>query len=230
MSTFDSKDSGKPATSGSSSNKGVFDKSAADWAAFAPAFVSSGDRLDPTAADKKWSALYSAIGMASGSEDEKKAVRCAAYMYGLKNGTSPKASYEGEIKTSFGKLFQASVIASSIEAVSVRRLYRSVDYQKEAYGFLKHSGAVEKDTVLQAKAAHFGVPVSTVFATADFLAGCSLLTATELNLHERTGTQAIAKATISRGGKSVEEERDDGIIQSMRMQENAGANGREISF
>jgi hypothetical protein len=174
-----------------------------DWSGFKPTEVGFEDAMSMSQCKKVWEKIYLGAGVPSGSEDEKRSIRAACYVYATLNGTSRAGNYAAEIKSSTGVSFNASVIVQATGKLAIRKFFRG--NMVEAYRFLKTSGVMETYDRFVANVANKGISAECAFATADFLGDCPLFTPAENKAHQTEFVTSTERARRARGGRSLED-------------------------
>lgn len=194
------------------------------WASVKPVFVAHEDALDPEKVRVIWSAMMKRAGLNQPSEQAQRAFRLAVYTYCCLNGSSRVGNYSGNIKTSDGFEFQASVIPYATGSLNVRRFLRGCD---ESYGALKESRVIEEDTRMVSKAAKLGITADCAFAMADWLTDCPDFTPMEKAASDKATQSALSRSRRARDGKTLEAVeqgvRDKGLEVQGRLNSDDGA-------
>lgn len=199
--------SARPLVSTMSSGVGV------DWASVAPIAVDAEDSLNPKAVRKIWERMSDTLGIRG--EVQQQQLRAGVYVYCLINGCSRAGSYQGMIRMADGSEVPASIIPQTAGVTQVRKFLRGC--MEESYRCLKalDLGIIAPRVV--SSAAALGIGPSEAFATADWMADCSLFTPSEFKAHSSSFEHSVKRARAARDGKSletVEAERLDGAIES----------------
>jgi len=216
----------QPPTTGVSSTQSQSKK--VDWSAVIPKSVDSEDALGSAKVASIWEKMYREAGLANASEDERRALRAAVYVYCALNGTSRVGDYASEMVLSTGKTIPAAIIPQCTSRMHIRKFLRG--NMIESYKFLKESRVMESHDRFIAKCAALQIAPEAAFATADWLADCPLFTPQELAAHSKTFTRGIDRSRRARDGMTLEgvEERAD--QENLRAQGPAVARGAQIDF
>jgi len=190
------------------------------WANYVPPRFAHEDCLSEELAAQVWAQIYKAAGHPSGSEQDKKSIRCGVYTYCAINGCSKEGDFLLNVECSNGASFPASVVLKASSG-RVRKLLRVS--MNESYKFLKESHALERDDRFISKRNAFGVAAETAFATVDWLDYCPLFTKVEEEAHNTYFNVAASRARRARGGKDVDQ------LAAERIEAGLDAQGPEVS-
>lgn len=172
-----------------------------DNAKCVPQRVDSAREPVPEEAVEAWSRLYAKVGLANGTEQQKRAVRMGVLMYCTKNGTSPDGAYPGVFITGMGTRVHANYIPVCLGHRTVRQACRAV--AAEFIDLEREQQFLVKDRHIREKALENQVPLDQLLAVADFLEGHEMLTMSEATHAARLKKCGLVKARSSREGKTT---------------------------
>jgi len=188
-----------------------------DFSDILPKSVGDEDSLSRSTSAKIWGKMYATAGLRSPNEKEQRAFRLACYVYAAKNGTSREGLYKAEITMANGHIFNSSVIPECAGKMEIRKFFRT--NMDESYDLLKKTKAMENEPRFIAKAAGFGISQDTAFAMADWLTGCSKMTPSEEQAHNKSFAYSVDRARRARDGHTLES------VESHRLKEDLAAQG-----
>lgn len=182
-------------------------KEADQWTDAIPKEVSYEDAMSQAECNRAWEKMYSAAGMSTANEAERRALKAAVYVYGAKNGTSREGEYAGSMTLSTGKSVDAAIIPRATGKFKIRKFFRA--NMNESYKFFKITRFMESDQKFVAKAAQYGISAENAFAMADWLTNCPMFTPGEDKAHNTVFTKSIERSRRARGGNSLEDVEED---------------------
>lgn len=209
MSTNPKPESSASGSTGDARNKSKFDDCI-------PAHVSVTKVMDASMVTDVWSKIYAAAGIKSGSEEEKRSLRCAVYMYIALNGSSPSGSYSGTIRSGRGAQVPAAVLPASTGRLEIRQFMRA--NASESIEFFQATRALELDPVIRAKSETMKVPLSAALAFVDYLDAAIGLTPAERDAQQIIRNYSLQRASYARGGRTVDEMRHEGHQEQLEAQ------------
>jgi len=154
-----------------------------------------------------WAAIYKAAKISSASEEVKRSLRCACYMYAALNGTSSRGTYAGQVVTGKGTKFSAGIISVNAGMLEVRQFFRG--NAKESLEFFRKSDALVKDENIRARLNALGINHANAIAICDWLDYAEGLTLAEMESMSKLKAFSLGRANAARGGQSVETIRDN---------------------
>jgi len=188
--------------------------------------VDTEDSFSPAKTSETWQKLYRKLGVSD--EQVQLSVRAGVYVYLLANGASRVGNYKGEIQTSTGLTFSASMIPHVAGVMEVRRFMRG--NLTESYLVLKAINIPEVLRKLTSKCATIGIGASDVFAVADWMDNCPEFTPSETAAHEKYRNFCLQRARGARGGKSLEEVEEVNLERNLHAQGPGEQVGRSVDL
>jgi len=208
------------------------EKKQMNWAELSPVSVDYEDSMNAGKVKEVWQKMYQLAGLRNPSEDEQASFRLACYVYACINGTSRVGNFSGQITTSGGTVFPASVISRATGGLNIRQFFRG--NMSESYEALKMSGCIERDERYVAKVLNeVGASAECAFATSDWMTNCPHFTPAERAAHNASFDYSVRRARNARGGRSLEAVEKEGA--SERLAAGAADSGfsqgsREVTF
>lgn len=187
-----------------------------EFASMVPMHVDTVNVLSPAKKDAVWNKIYAAAGLGSGSEVEKKSLRCAVYVYTAVNGTSPSGEYTGDIRSSKGTTLAASALPTAAGQLNIRRFMRA--NARESLRFFRESRVLESRDELLAKCDMYGIRGDDAVALCDWFDTTVGLTPREQAAQASIKNFSLKRARAARGGKSVETVREELLDDNVEAQ------------
>jgi len=119
----------------------------------------------------------------------------------------------------------AAIIPRAVGGLDIRRFFRG--NMIESYEALKTSGFGEREQILVAKVAGYGVPASCAFATGDWFQNCPLFTPEERRAHDAVRVLSLKRARGARGNRALEEVEGEAMEEGVRAGNDDG--GRSLN-
>jgi len=178
-----------------------------DWREMQPLGCDFADALPKDKVAAKWLRLYREAGVATSSEAVKAQLRAAVYLYCFVNGSSSAGTYSGSMQTRDGTSCEAAIIPRAFGSNEVRHVLRAC--MDESYMALKSMDLTMLAARRVSELAARGINSDVAFATADWMRACRLFTPEEAVAHDKVFQVAVKRAVAARGGKSLEEVREE---------------------
>lgn len=164
-----------------------------------------------------WTHLYNCAGMASGSEKDKRGLRCAVYEYCCVNGTSPQGEYTGVVVTNSGKRFEASNIPVKVGRKDIRRFLRA--NSAETIRYFKKEKPWERNNYIRAKCEEKGIRYEEAITLCDWLDFSTGLTPVNRDTSHMLKNYGVQRAGYARGGANMEDLRERSLAMDVEAQQ-----------
>jgi len=185
-----------------------------EWTECMPKSVTFADCMSASDAAKAWNDMYKLVGIATGTEKQKKMFRAWAYVQGSLNGTSRQGDYATIDNLADGTEV-ASAVIPRVTGRAIRKFFRAS--MEESYYALKTTKVMETYPRFVTRCAAMGIGAHEAFATSDWMDDCPYFTPSEANAHAKSFNYGIARARRARDGRTLEQVEDAETAATIRV-------------